>query len=216
MLAWKQVSIYEGLYGWNGGCAYNPTPMTFGHTKNHSPRSRRSFLKSAGAWGGGLALLGSTAAAALGVVPDNRAVSFIHTHTGEKLTARYFEDGEYRPDCLCEVNHLLRDFRTGDEFPIDPSLLDILFVLRVTAQSDAPYQVISGYRSPATNALLRQHSEGVAEHSLHLEGRAIDVRLEGQSTKKLAEIARALGRGGVGFYPASDFVHVDTGRVRAW
>ena len=110
----------------------------------------------------------------------------------------------------------LRDFRTGDVFPIDPSLLDILFSLRLMTQCDAPFHVISGYRSPMTNALLRQHSEGVAQHSLHLEGRAIDVRLGGRSTKELAELARSLGRGGVGLYPASDFVHVDTGRVRFW
>ena len=184
--------------------------------KNQPSRGRRSFLKGVSALSGGLALLGNRAATALSSRTDNRAISFVHTHTGEKLTAPYFEAGQYRPECLLEVNHLLRDFRTGDVFPIDPSLLDILFYLREATQCDAPFQVISGYRSPMTNALLRQHSEGVAQHSLHLEGRAIDVRLGGRSTKERAELARSLGRGGVGLYPASDFVHVDTGRVRFW
>lgn len=175
---------------------------------------RRRFLKVAGAWCGSLALVGKVRA--FGSATGNRTLSFVHTHTGETLTARYFEAGQYRADCLLQVNHLLRDFRTGEVSPIDPSLLDILFDLQVVANREAPFQVISGYRSPATNAMLHRLSEGVAQHSLHLEGRAIDVRLDGFSTKKLADYARSLSRGGVGFYPMSDFTHVDTGRVRFW
>ncbi len=145
-----------------------------------------------------------------------RCVSFLHTHTGEALTAAYFQDGSYQAECLARVDHLLRDFRTGDIHPIDPALLDILFELQVRADRDGPFEVISGYRSPATNAMLHRRSEGVAQHSMHLEGRAIDVRLAGYSTLKLAAHARALGSGGVGYYERSDFVHVDTGRVRYW
>jgi uncharacterized protein YcbK (DUF882 family) len=114
------------------------------------------------------------------------------------------------------VNHLLRDFRTGGVHTIDPTLLDILFDLRTLADQDQPFEVISGYRSPKTNAYLRRHSSGVAEHSLHIQGRAIDVRMSGVSTRKLRDLALGMRRGGVGFYPASDFVHLDNGRVRRW
>lgn len=145
-----------------------------------------------------------------------RSLSFLHTHTGERLAVEYFQNGEYQPDGLAQVNYLLRDFRTNEVHPIDPALLDTLFDLQTLAQKDAVFQVISGYRSPATNAMLRQTTEGVAQHSMHLEGRAIDVRLERFPTTALARLARSMGRGGVGFYPASDFVHVDTGRVRSW
>lgn len=175
--------------------------------------ARRQFLRAFGACCGAVAALGSARAFALG---EGRTVSFVHTHTGERLVADYYEAGQYQAECLTQVNHLLRDFRTGDIHPIDPSLLDILFALRVLAESQAPFQVISGYRSPATNEMLRRASEGVAQHSMHLEGRAIDVRLEGFATARLGELARSLHRGGVGYYPASDFVHVDTGRVRFW
>jgi len=100
--------------------------------------------------------------------------------------------------------------------PIDPALLDILFDLQQRADRDEPFQVICGYRSPATNAMLHRRSEGVAVHSMHLQGRAIDIRLGGYSTRELADHARGLGRGGVGYYAQSDFVHVDTGPVRSW
>jgi uncharacterized protein YcbK (DUF882 family) len=175
---------------------------------------RRRFLKAVGAVCG---TVGSFAAMpVLAASRGSRCVSFLHTHTGEALTAAYFQDGNYQPECLAQVDHLLRDFRTGDVHPIDPALLDILFELQVRADRDGPFEVISGYRSPATNAMLHRRSEGVAQHSMHLEGRAIDVRLTGYPTLKLAGHARALGSGGVGYYERSDFVHVDTGRVRYW
>ncbi len=128
----------------------------------------------------------------------------------------YYQAGSYDPAALARVNHFLRDFRTGDVHPIDPGVLDILFDVRTRAASDEPFHVISGYRSPRTNAFLRTHSTGVSKHSLHMQGRAIDVRLPGLPTRKLRELALGLRRGGVGYYPASDFVHLDTGRVRFW
>jgi uncharacterized protein YcbK (DUF882 family) len=145
-----------------------------------------------------------------------RSVSFVHTHTGEKLTAAYWEDGEYQPEVLQQVNHLLRDFRTNEVHVIDPVLLDVLFELRTKVDSKGAFHVISAYRSPKTNEMLRQSSNGVAEHSMHMLGKAIDVRLESFPTARLAEVARSLRRGGVGYYQAPDFVHVDTGRVRYW
>jgi uncharacterized protein YcbK (DUF882 family) len=175
---------------------------------------RRRFLKRLGACCGAVGAI--TSAPVLAGISGSRSVSLVHTHTGERLTTRYFSDGNYRPDALLQVNHLLRDFRTGDVFPIDPALLDILFNLQLMADRNDAFEVISGYRSAATNAMLRRGSDGVAQHSLHMEGRAIDVRLPGYSTRGLGELARSWGRGGVGFYPSSDFVHVDTGRVRFW
>ena len=120
------------------------------------------------------------------------------------------------PAELARINWLMRDFRTGDVHPIDPGVLDILSELRTLADRDAPFEVICGYRSPQTNALLHSRSSGVAEHSLHLQGRAIDVRLSGFSTARLQQLALGMNRGGVGFYAASDFVHLDNGRVRHW
>ena len=176
--------------------------------------TRRHFVKQLGALCG-LASL-SLAAPVLARTHERRAVSFVHTHTGEKLTAHYFAGGCYQPHCLQQVDHLLRDFRTGEVHPIDPALLDILYDLQVASDRDAPFEIICGYRSPATNELLRRTSDGVAEHSLHLVGQAIDVRLNGFATHKLYSLARELKRGGAGFYASSDFVHIDTGRVRYW
>lgn len=148
--------------------------------------------------------------------PERRFLSLIHTHTGETLSTVYFENNQYIATELSRINWLLRDFRTGDVHPIDPAVLDILADLRALAGRDEPYEVISGYRSPKTNAELRRRSSGVAEHSLHLEGRAIDVRLPGFPTERLHGLALGMQRGGVGFYPRSDFIHLDNGRVRQW
>jgi uncharacterized protein YcbK (DUF882 family) len=145
-----------------------------------------------------------------------RALRFVHTHTGERLDCEYFHDGRYDAAALERVNHFLRDFRSDEVHPIDPGVLDILNAVQRQSGCDGTYEVISGYRSPRTNAALRSRSTGVAEHSLHMQGRAIDVRLSGLPTMQLHEIALGLKRGGVGFYPRSDFVHLDTGRVRYW
>ena len=173
---------------------------------------RRAFLRRSGA---ALAVaLGPTAAWARAA--ECRSLSFVHTHTGETLSCVYYSAGGYDPATLTRVNHFLRDFRNDEVHRIDPGVLDILFELRTRAGRADPFHVISGYRSPQTNAWLRRHSKGVAAHSLHMEGQAIDVRLPGFPTGRLRELALAMRRGGVGYYPASDFVHLDTGRVRHW
>ncbi len=180
-----------------------------------TPTNRRGFLAGVGALCGVLACtIASPVLATVSARP--RTLRFVHTHTGETLTASYCIGGVYDEACLRNVNALLRDFRTGESHRIDPPLLDILYDLQALADHDAPFEVISGYRSPRTNAMLHQRSSGVAEHSQHILGKAIDVRLSGYSTRLLSEYARSLSRGGVGFYPSSDFVHVDTGRVRYW
>jgi uncharacterized protein YcbK (DUF882 family) len=148
--------------------------------------------------------------------PGQRALSFVHTHTGEKLKLTYFEHGNYIKDALHEINYLLRDFRTEEIHPIDTALLDQLFDLKQTLGLNKPFQIISGYRSPFTNAQLRKNSHGVAEHSYHLQGRAIDIRVEGVSSKTIRNTALAMAQGGVGYYPRNNFVHLDSGIVRTW
>lgn len=146
-----------------------------------------------------------------------REIVFHHTHTGEKLRVEYHDGRGYLKDALLEVNRYLRDFRTGEVHAIDPGVLDILFELQCrTVGRCQPFHVISGYRSPRTNAMLRKRSSGVAKHSLHMRGKAIDIRLPGVETKHLYQIAWNLQRGGVGLYSQSDFIHVDTGRIRTW
>src|SRR5581483_8260642 len=137
-----------------------------------------------------------------------RAVRFTHTHTGERLAIEYFSGGAYLPNALATVNYFLRDFRTGDVHSIDPALLDLLHHVAATTDTSKPFQVISGYRSPATNEMLRHRSEGVAAGSLHMQGQAIDIRLADVPLPRLRQAALEVRRGGVGYYPASDFVHV--------
>lgn len=152
------------------------------------------------------------------LVPDERQLSFYHTHTGKRLEVVYAREGEYIPAALEEINSFLFDFRTGDEAAMDPALLDLIYDVREALGSTGTYQVVSAYRSPKTNEMLRGRSKrsGVAKKSQHLLGKAIDVRLEGISTARLRDQALAMRRGGVGYYKASDFVHMDTGRPRSW
>lgn len=145
-----------------------------------------------------------------------RALSMVSTHTGERLEVRYFDGGQYLPDALTRLHRLLRDHRSGDVAAIDPKLFDQLHALASCAGCVPHYEIISGYRSPATNEKLRQASSGVATRSLHMDGRAIDVRLKGLPTARLRDLALELKGGGVGYYAKSDFVHLDTGRVRSW
>ena len=148
-----------------------------------------------------------------------RALSFFHTHTNERLSTAYCAAGEYMAPALADVNHLLRDFRVNQVKPIDPNLLDLLFELNDKLGTDQPFHVISGYRTPQTNSMLQERGgshSGVATHSLHMDGKAIDVRIPGQDLAKLHRVAMAQKSGGVGYYPDSQFVHMDVGRVRYW
>jgi uncharacterized protein YcbK (DUF882 family) len=149
-------------------------------------------------------------------LPATRDLSLLNTHTGESLLARYCEAGQYNPQALSQLNHLLRDHRSGDAHPIDPRLFDVLFHAATRNDREPHFEVISGYRSPVSNAQLHERSKGVAQHSLHMEGRAIDVRLSGVACAKLRDVALSMACGGVGYYASSDFVHLDTGRVRSW
>lgn len=142
-------------------------------------------------------------------------IPFYHTHTRERFALDYSCEG-CSEDTLVELNHFLRDFRTEEVHTIDPGLLDILHALRQETGCLGTVEVISGYRSPKTNRMLRARSSGVASRSLHMEGKALDFRLTGYNTRKLRDIAVSLKKGGVGYYAKSDFIHVDTGRVRTW
>lgn len=146
-----------------------------------------------------------------------RKLSFYNTHTSESVKAVYWADGGYVPEGLREVNKILRDWRTDEVAPIDRELLDLLSHLRnVTDAESKSIHIISGYRSPKTNNMLREHSNGVAKKSLHQLGKAIDIRIPGVDLGYLRKAALSLKEGGVGYYPSQDFVHVDTGRVRFW
>jgi uncharacterized protein YcbK (DUF882 family) len=173
--------------------------------------SRRRFIGLATVAGLGLAAPRWVTASV-----SSRLLSFEHLHTGERLAIEYFQAGSYVPDGLAAIDRLLRDFRTGDVHPIDPKLLDLLHMLGGVTGSRGVFQVISGYRSPATNQMLRSRSEGVAAGSLHLKGQAIDIRVADVRLADLRDAAIAAARGGVGYYRASNFVHVDTGRIRRW
>ncbi len=178
-------------------------------------RSRRRFLRGLLA-GLPAAIAVPRIAKAIEGVVEERRLHLINTHTGEELEARFFVDGIYCHEQMGRLDWLLRDHRSGDIFPIESRLFDLLHELALAAGREPRYEVISGYRSPTTNAMLAATSDGVSSNSLHMEGRAIDVRLVGLSTMALRDLALAKQAGGVGYYPESDFVHLDTGRVRSW
>lgn len=145
-----------------------------------------------------------------------RELGFFHTHTGQKLRLIYWENGQYLADAMTAIDRLLRDFRTGDIHPIDPGVIDILHATQIAIGRGTRFEIISAYRSPITNSLLAANSTGVAKRSLHMQGRALDIRLQGVATDTLRDAAMSLRAGGVGYYHQSDFIHVDTGRVRTW
>ena len=175
--------------------------------------TRRRFL---GASIASLACLGPLPAFAQPRKAYQRSVSFRHMHTNEALNIVYWAQGQYVPDALKEINHVLRDHRTGDVKRIDPQLVDLLYAMGRRLGTSKPFEVVSGYRSPATNAMLRRNSKRVAKSSFHMEGKAVDVRVSGFEPRTLAQLARGMGAGGVGFYPRSNFIHVDVGPVRYW
>jgi uncharacterized protein YcbK (DUF882 family) len=181
--------------------------------------NRRSFLGYSALATAAALVPGSAQAATAAAKRRERVLSLFHTHTGERLKIAYCCDGVYQPEALAQLNHLLRDFRQNEQKAIDPQLFDLLHELAGTLETDQPYHVISGYRSPTTKAMLRERGgshTGVATKSLHMVGKAIDIRVPGVKLDHLRSAAGSLKLGGVGFYPSSNFVHVDTGRVRCW
>jgi uncharacterized protein YcbK (DUF882 family) len=200
---------------------FEPTQAETNNATQLPSLGRRTFLRA------GLAAAGLGATLGTGLIParsafaalppaGERTLAFYNTHTDEKLKATWWRGNAADRGALKDINHILRDFRSGDVHPIDVNLLDLLTELHQRTGSRQPFQIISGYRSPKTNATLAAESNGVAKHSMHLEGKAIDIRLADVKLRDLRNTAVAMKRGGVGIYTQSDFVHVDTGRVRTW
>ncbi len=178
--------------------------------------NRRQFLCMGAGLTAGLALPGPLCAALQPGRHEERRLVFFNTHTREKLDICYAKGASYRSEALDAVYMILRDHRTNEINPIDVRLLDFLCAIRSKAGPNACLHIISGYRSPRTNKMLRQHSRGVARKSLHMKGHAADIRIPGLPLDRLRRIAIDLGQGGVGYYPRANFVHVDIGRVRTW
>ncbi len=174
--------------------------------------SRRRFL-TLGA-GAALALAAGPVLAA--AAQGERRLAFLNLHTGESLKATYWQDGQYVDEELAAINHVLRDYRVSEVGNMDPQLLDMLYVVQQKIALTQPFQVISGYRSPKTNAMLHRTTSGVAKQSRHMRGQAIDIRLPGNGLKHLLQAAHEIRAGGVGYYPKSSFIHLDIGPYRTW
>lgn len=179
-------------------------------------KARRKFVNFSVA---GIALVAS---GALNILPASarqtigHEISIKNAHTGERFQGVYRIGSYYVPAAFRRINRVLRDHRTGDIHPIDPKLIDTLSRIQRDCRCSEAIDILSGYRSPKTNSMLRRVSSGVAQNSYHMKGQAADIRVPGSSTSKVRNTARALRLGGVGFYPRSNFVHVDTGDVRTW
>ena len=183
--------------------------------------ARRDFR-----WAAALAAVGAATARAAGAAvrprrplrAEEKRLSFYNTHTAEAIDAVFWSDGAYVPEGLRLIDRVLRDHRSGAVQPMDRRLLELLFELRTSLGTTKPFHIISGFRSPESNAYLRGLSpaSGVAKQSQHVLGRAIDIRVPGVALARLREVALGMKKGGVGFYPSSNFVHVDVGRVRRW
>ena len=191
-------------------------------TQDNSSFNRRRFLQLG--LGATTALFVPNAFAGLSspaidqsnIAQADRKLSLLNLHTGEHLKATYWAEGQYQSSELKAINHILRDHRTGDVYHMDNDLLNLLHTLHQKMDSKQEFQIISGYRSPKTNAALNKKSSGVAKKSLHMQGKAIDIRLPGCQLADLRKAAINCQTGGVGYYPKSDFIHIDTGRVRRW
>jgi len=178
--------------------------------------TRRRFMQWSALGICSLAMPHQGLAALRRVAPHGRSLCLYNAHSGEELETTYWAKGEYLPEALNDVNQIMRDHRTGEIESIDVRLLDLLHAMGLVLDPQEPYHIISGYRSPKTNALLRRHSKGVASKSLHMCGRAVDIHLPGCELSLLRRVALDLRAGGVGYYPGPNFVHVDVGRVRCW
>lgn len=178
--------------------------------------SRRGFITSLAGAAITMAAPGVIAKPLTTIPKRDRELSFYNTHTGEKVSASYWSEGKYLEDGMEEISWLLRDHRADIAKPMDPRLLDLLYMLQAKIDRNDPFHVISGYRSPKTNAMLNKRSSGVAKRSYHMLGKAIDIRVPGFDTRQLRKAALSLKGGGVGYYSRSNFVHLDVGRVRYW
>ncbi|BAE51010.1 Uncharacterized protein conserved in bacteria [Paramagnetospirillum magneticum AMB-1] len=145
-----------------------------------------------------------------------RQIHLYNTHTGETLKSVYWAEGHYQTKSIAQISRFLRDHRNGQVHPIDPKLFDLMNSVQRKVGGKGPIHIICGYRSPSTNAIMASLSDGVATQSLHTQGKAVDIRLPGHATRHVGRAALSLKAGGVGMYPESDFVHIDTGRVRTW
>jgi len=177
------------------------------------PLSRRRLIAGAGAAAALFMVRPSHAAIAIG---RPRSLKLQNLHTGEKVATEFWADGAYIPGGLADISKVLRDHRNGTVHPIDPGLLDLLYKVQAGLETSSPFHVISGYRSPDSNAKLAAASTGVAKRSMHMDGKAIDIRMPGVELTSLHKAAKVLKGGGVGFYGSSNFVHMDVGRVRYW
>ena len=178
---------------------------------------RREFLKRSAVFASmaGLPVLGRAAAMPASIMRD-RTLRMYNTHTGESITTTYWAEGRFIPESMNDINKLLRDHRNNKIAQMDPKLVLLLDQVSTQVKPDSVIHIISGYRSPESNQLLADTTNGVAKHSMHLDGRAIDVRMPGVALANLRKAALGAGAGGVGYYPDSQFVHMDTGRVRHW
>jgi len=181
-----------------------------------SQLSRRSFLGFALS-SALMCLSPSRAWSALGDIPlPVRSLSLYNPNTKESINTVYWEEGNYVSQALVEINHIMRDRLTGQTKPIDANLLDLLFAISTTLEIERPLHIISGYRSPKTNALLRKRGKPAAKNSYHLQGKAVDIRVPGYRLSALRQVSTQLRGGGVGYYPRSRFLHVDVGPIRYW
>lgn len=189
--------------------------MTQGPTGTDNPIvSRRSLLKL-GLGTAAITLFATPLDAAVRAMPE-RALNLYNTHTGEWLKTVYWANGSYLPKSVSQVSRFLRDHRSGDVRAMDPRLLDLMAAVHRKFGNKGAIHIISGYRSPASNAMLVSASDGVAHNSLHMAGKAVDIRIPGATVRGVGKAAKSLKAGGVGMYPSSNFVHIDTGRVRTW
>ncbi len=187
--------------------------MTADSLKANGRLSRRNFALGCAA---GLCLPWSASRGSSRLIYPDRSLALHNAHTGEKENITFWSDGHYVESGLNQISWLLRDFRTGDVKAIDPRLMNILYLLNRKVESEHHIVVLSGFRSKKTNEMLRKTTEGVARRSFHMAGRAIDIRIPRVESANVQKAALRLGGGGVGYYPSSDFVHLDTGPVRTW
>ena len=184
--------------------------------RDESGEQRRVFLRRCGTFGAGLGIAMTCAGSAVAASAGERRIAFTNIHTGERFDDVYRVGDHYLPGAIAKINHVLRDHRNDKVFPMAPGVIDLIYMIRRKAGVNHDFDIISGYRSPETNRMLRRASTGVAKNSLHMSGQAIDLKLPGLDLYDLRKIAIDLHVGGVGYYPDSGFVHVDIGEVRTW